>query len=124
MITDHTFNTFIESLIRHSILIFELDKNCPAQISTLSIVCFLSLLRKAFVFCSVFNSIGSSAYCLLALHLKLVFAIFSFASATILLPAVLVGYLCFTPLSNALQRTLQRYSGVSFTNVLCTAATE
>ena len=67
---------------------------------------------------------SSSAYCLLALHLKLVFAVFSFASATTLLPALLVGYLCFTPLSSALQMTLQRYFGVSFTNVLCTAATE
>ena len=95
-----------------------------SQTSILSIVCFLSPLRNDCMLCAVFKSVGSSAYCLLALHLKLEFATFSLASSTTRLLAALVGYLCFTPLAKAWHRTLWRYSGVSLTKVLCTVATE
>ena len=71
------------------------------QKSILSIVCFLSPLRNDCMLCAVFKSDGSSAYCLLALHLKLELATFSLASSTTRLLAALVGYLCLTPLDKA-----------------------
>ena len=70
-----------------------------------SIVCVLSLLRNDCMFSSDFSSIGRAAYCVLALHLKLEFATAREASATTLVPAVVVGYLCVTPLAKALQST-------------------
>ena len=74
--------------------------------------------------CSALRSAGSAAYCELALHLKLVFATARDASATTLVPAVLVGYLCFTPLAKALQSTVCKYSGVVCASVLWTVASE
>ena len=69
-------------------------------------------------------SFRKSAYWIEAFHQKLVFATERFAGVTTLVPAVLVGYGCCTPLARALVTTVCKYSGVRCPRSLCTAARE
>ena len=90
--------------------------------ATLRVVYYRSLTRNCFRVPSFRKSCGNAAYWVEAFHQKLVFATERCADVTTLVPAVLVGYRCCTPLARALVTTACKYSGVRCNRSLCTAA--